>query len=725
MSARNAPSLPIRRPHLIRALAMLGATGLATPALGQNWSWTTGSGVWSNALNWNPLFVPPDDVNVFIGNLGGAQNATVTVDDPLDLANLVITDGMTLFNNHWSVRVSGHTMLSGSNTLPGPGGTPVVYASRLLLNGVDGTSFMTHDLTMSDGARIDLSGFAIAHASGDVMIGAGTRIHGSGIFTADKAGTALVNNGQIGAAGEAGLSVVNYNGGSFDLDGTTGNGIVRVDGYLTPMRFVAQGLTDNFSGTIQIERGATLTMDLADGWTADANSTIEIMNNNFGDFRSTIDGSDFRFGGHMTLHSSLLLSSHTIEFLPTSRVLVTESVAANIGYSGTTMTTIHDGSAFEMEPGAPIAFNSPVTIHGGDFHGTPNGAGVLPYMRFYEETEWDGTVDFEDVYAQNFGAATVVGPTVINATMIDIAASNFEPLNQVWSINNSLVINTDAFAPYAEGRFDGTMNISGGALGRFTLNLSDPADAWTMDGEMELRGLGALPVTRVAGARMIVTGDLEVSNGVSQSTADLDFRGAGVDIESGSTLRTRGATTIDAETSFSGSGTLQNGLGGVLILHDGVALNDVGLTNTGIFGIGVSGPGIAGVDRFLSTDDAIWAVDIGGAIAATEHDMLSVTGGTAELGGELVVLLADLGAGVFAPSIGDEFVILLSVGGVSGEFTSDPVTVVGALTYGWDVVYNPNSVVLRLESIVPAPGALALLGIAGLTASRRRSDTRS
>lgn len=725
MSASNALPLPTRRPHLIRALALLGATGLATPALGQNWFWTAGDGVWSNPLNWNPLAVPPDGVNVFIGEAAGVANSQVTLDDSAVLQTLVISDGMTFFNNHRTINVSGHTLLTGANAVPGPGGVPIGYASRLLLDGVDGSSFITHDLTLSDGARLDLTGYAIAHASGVVSIGTSTRISGHGVLTTTGVGSNLVNNGLIRATDDTfGLAVQNFNGGRFDLDGTSGNGTIHAAGYQTPMRFTAEGLTDTFGGTIRIDRGAELTMDLDDGWTADSNSTIEILNSNFGDFSAAIKGSAFTFGGEMILDAALRLSSDEVTIQPSARIRIAEGMALSAGYDGTTLFTV-EGGRFELEPTTTAAFYSPTVFYGGEFIGTPSDIGLLPLVRLFEASEWDGTVDF-DVRVENFGAATISGPTVINAAIINMSASNFNPLEQVWTVENSLVVNTERFSPVSpENHFDGTLDIGGGALGRLTLNLSDPVDSWNMDGQMTLSGLGALPVTRLAGSRVVVTGDVDVTNGVSQSTADLDFRGAGVDIESGSTLRTRGATTIDADTVFSGSGTLQNGLGGVLILHDGVALNDVGLTNTSILGIGESGPGIAGVDRFLSTADAIWAVDIGGAVAATEHDLLSVTGGTAELGGELVVLLADLGAGVFAPSIGDEFVILLSVGGVSGEFASDPVTVVGALTYEWDVVYNPNSVVLRLESIVPAPGALALFGIAGVTACRRRRDARS
>lgn len=191
-------------------------------------------------------------------------------------------------------------------------------------------------------------------------------------------------------------------------------------------------------------------------------------------------------------------------------------------------------------------------------------------------------------------------------------------------------------------------------------------------------------------------------------------------IDNGSTLRMRGLTVVDADTTFTGSGTLQNGVGGSMLLDTGVSLSEVGLTNSGILRIGEAGPGVAAVDRFTSVDGAIWAIDIGGYLAGAEHDLLLVTGGGASLAGVINVSLLGLGGPTFAPNIGDEFTILSALGGVSGVFSNDPVTQVGGLTYDWTVIYTPNTVVLRLDNIIPAPGSVALLGLGGLIAARRR-----
>jgi hypothetical protein len=42
------------------------------------------------------------------------------------------------------------------------------------------------------------------------------------------------------------------------------------------------------------------------------------------------------------------------------------------------------------------------------------------------------------------------------------------------------------------------------------------------------------------------------------------------------------------------------------------------------------------------------------------------------------------------------------VGAVSGVFAANPVTVTPAGTYQWTVLYQPNSVVLRLTGFTPA-----------------------
>ena len=125
--------------------------------------------------------------------------------------------------------------------------------------------------------------------------------------------------------------------------------------------------------------------------------------------------------------------------------------------------------------------------------------------------------------------------------------------------------------------------------------------------------------------------------------------------------------------------------------------------------IGNSG-GIVNVAAFESTTDAWWQVDVGGYDSGSEYDVLLVSNGQAFLDGGLGVELIDVGLGVFAPRVGDEFIILQSLGGVSGVFDNTPVSSSEGVTYQWDVIYNPHDVTLRVASVsaVPEPAAMSL-----------------
>lgn len=288
-----------------------------------------------------------------------------------------------------------------------------------------------------------------------------------------------------------------------------------------------------------------------------------------------------------------------------------------------------------------------------------------------------------------------------------------------WTINHSLTVNTQSIESGSQ-QFDGTLNMNAGAIGRLTVNLADPSAAWTMSGTMNLAGFGVLTTTRIAGSRMILTGELNMGTGIAQITADTSLNGANVSIAAGGTLRMLGRTTLDIDTNFSGSGVLHNGAGGTMIFDSGAALFTVGLTNSGIFTIVEEGGGVAGVNRVEFAPSSVWAVEIGG-YAAGDADRLLVTGAAgAALGGVLDVSLLNLGMG-FAPQIGDEFRILFALDGmVSGTFVNDPVSLANGLTYEWTVIYNPSNVTLRLDNIIPTPSSMALLSLGGLIAARRR-----
>ncbi len=719
-------------------ISLLVAAGLAAPAFAQPWHWNTDVGLWTTPGNWVQLAPPPETANVFIGNTPAAENGLVSLNTYAEIAGLTITNGMALYTHSHSLRVNGDTVISGTNLFPG--GT--LRRSALHVGATDGVSFRTARLTIQSGGQLNFDGNSGGYATVDdsASIGVNSLITGHGELGFYGHGTTLINNGSISPGPGSLLRMQQFGAGRFDLDGSSGDGQLDLSLYNAAtnsgasLRLDGTGLSDSFGGRILMGARSDLHMNLTEGWVADASSEIlsslsnvVVLGGAFPDSRSVIRGGPIDFSGLLRAGFTgiegheLALASSQITLRQAARIEVTAGSTLFVGGAATSGVLI-EGGTFDVAHGGNLIFSAPTEIRGGVFSTAGSGS-AEGFINFNGETQWRGNVTIDGMAHQSANA-TVAAPSVINATAFDMDGTSGDT---IWNVNSSLVVNTQRIDDFSS-RFDGTLNITAGLLGRLTLNLADPNESWQMNGTMNLAGSGGLPVTRVAGSHMQVTGNLNVTSGIAQITADTTFShgsdSATITIDAGATLRMRGHTVVGSNTLFAGSGTLQNGVDGDLVLNSGVSLSQVGLVNNSLLRIAADAPGIASVDRFTSTATAVLGVDIGGIVAGTEHDLFLVTGGSAILDGVLNVGLLPIGGGsTFAPVIGDEFTILSALGGVSGVFSNDPFTQVGWLTYDWTIIYNPHTVVLRLDNIVPAPGSVALLGLGGLVAVRRRRSS--
>lgn len=695
-----------RRPSALPiAGALLAAAGAAAPVSGALISWNTVNGSWFNAANWTGGVVPNFGDDVRIGNLAGVQNGVVMGGLLPSFAadSLQITDGMTLDLNGGQYLSSGLVSVTGVNSRvivrASAGPNPQDFNGRLSLGA--GAFF-----EIRDNAPVRLySSVGAQSVSSGVIAGRGSIVlFGDGPFR---------NEGVINPGNNGGLTIAQEDpvAGLFDidLDGQTGDGQLLLASPFSELHVRAAGLSDGFSGVITMGSGSLLDIDLSEVWVADSTSVINVS--------SAIAGAAAQIAGsHVSLGGSLNIGGSEGHL----RVLADATVGASadiligegdvLEFDGA--TAVH-GANFDFGGGlAVVRFDGPTHVYGGTY--TMDSSFITDgRVEFDGETTWDGIVNINGFGRQN-GDATVIGTSVINADVFQMRGYNGDT---TWNIKDRLTVNAHRIGLHAENYFGGTFDI-GGPSGRLTINV-DPGDPWVMDGVMNLAGVGALPVTRVAGSRMIVHGDLNVTGGIVQITADTSLIDGEVSIANGATLRMLGRTTVDSATTAFGAGVLENGPGGEMVLEPGVGLA-VGLTNNGSFRIGEDEPGIALVHRFVSGADASWDVDVGGPGGGAGHDRLIVYGGSAALNGMLNVSLIDLGAGVFMPSVGDEFLLLTTFGGVSGKFINDPVSHVGALTYEWSVVYDASTVSLRLDNIVPAPGSVVLAGIGALIAAPRR-----
>ena len=433
-------------------------------------------------------------------------------------------------------------------------------------------------------------------------------------------------------------------------------------------------------------------MDFANGWTADSSSSITVTAAAAMLPPAYLDGGDVVLAGDVSVTGVdgglRVLANATLN--PT--LVVSIGAGDHLAFDDEAQI---DGGDYSVGSGGLLSFWGETTVEGGAF--TTAGTGQVS---FNGPTTWNGGATFNGRAEQN-GDAAVSGATTINADVFDMDGSGASAAE--WDVTAGLVINADQIGATAANHFGGVIDVGGGAFSTLTVNLTDPLDSWQMGGEMNLSGVSGLYFTRVAGSRMIVTGDLNVSNANINIAADVDVTNAGaVNFAApGSDLRLSGLATISSNATFTGQGLLHNN-GDGMTLADGASLGQAGLVNGGQLHLGIEVPGQAFVDRFTNEADGTFHAEIGGTTPGTELTQLFVTGGTAQLDGALALTLVNDGGSLFAPELGDEFTILTAAGGVVGQFDSlvQPLGLPTGLLF--EIEYTANSVVLYVDSTYAA-----------------------
>jgi len=697
---------PTRPLHAALAtVASACALALAPAAQAAERSWNTGDGWFYNPAAWSPFGVAQDDDIFRIGNLPAAAGAVVMMGgvtiDQLTLLHqgLYLSNGVTLDTN-------GSELLSFDTVSITGHGTRLIARPGSYVNESD----VQGQLQLGEGAHFELRDnvsvifFPVSSSLGTIS-GRGVVITGNGFN----------NNGILQPGSNGGLTV---NAGqlvqdmNIDLDGSLGTGRLTLTTPFSQLRINAGSLTDSFSGQISMAPGALLHMNVLDGWTADAQSQISVIG--FSNAAaSQIAGTHFSFGG--TLNVSL--AQGKLQVLAPMTVQSTAQIAVGhtdqLVFAGN--TTVQGGS-FTLGQFGEMRFDGPTTLRGGNFstHAANYNDGTIA---FNGPTTWNGVVHLQGAARQQ-GTATVSGGlgASIHAQLFDMDGLSGKT---TWDVNAPLFVQAQQIGTTASNRFGGTLNIGGGLTSGMTLQLADPAAAWILSGTLNLGAASHLVETKVAGSRMVVEGALNVSDGRVRINADTHFSASGfagpalVNIgPADAELWMNGQTLVDAGVGFAGQGTLRNAAAGSMRLAGGASLGSIALVNAGQLQIDAAA-GAASVHGFTQLAGAVWSVDLGGLLAGTQHDLLIVSAGLAQLDGVLKVALIDLGAGLFLPQLGDQFTILSSLAGITGTFGNDPVTSAGGRQYQWNVLYEPHEVRLQLAGIspVPEPGTWALMAL--------------
>jgi len=686
-----------RRRRAARRLILPILCGLAAPALAADKSWDTGAGLWNVAGNWTPAGVPTNTDNVFLGVHPAASNATVTANAPVRGTALTISDGMRLYSESASVLIGGPVLITGRNFVD-----PVSYPSSLWLDAVDGASLSATAVQVLDGAVLQLRNDCYANCSGLVRIDATSALRGTGTLTLSGGGArVLINDGLIDPTPD-GMVINQVGAGLLDLDGDSGNGEISLTslslatGDVDHLTVHGTALADAFDGTISLLHGGLLDMDLDSEWTLGANGEIQMYSYDPGPAPARIAGAPLTIAGHVQTNGwpgGVLSIEADATVLDSATASVDDDTTLVFEGAATV-----DGGTWWIEDGAEVRFHGDTTMHGGAFE-FADGAPTTGLVRFVGPTEWNGSVSV-DGEARQYNVATVSGPTVINAGVLDMDGSG----STVWNISAPFVVNADRIEGGASNFFEGEMNIAGGWTGKLTLNLAEAPQDWTMADQMNLTGDLSLFITRVAGSPMTVQGDLTVTGGKAQISADTTIMNFGdVYLAAASTaLRFNGATRVFAGATFHGVGTLHNGPAGTMLLYEGATLDQVGLVNSGLLQID-DDPGVVSVDRFQNTATGTVEVSIGGYVAGDDYDVLIVSAGTTQLDGRLLPRMIDVDGERFEPVIGDEFTVLTSLGAISGTFAGDTVSFSHGRRFDWTVLYGTNEVTIRLDQISNCP----------------------
>ncbi len=706
--------------------ALLAATGMTVPAYGGvNWSWLGGDGDWLTT-NWMangaPVFGAPGtfgetDGQIHIGDLPAAHGDTVTMGLWESTAFTIFAESMEISNGATLDLGGSQLHTTGVLRLEDVGSTLIVRPSSSVVSTFD----MWGRLDTAPGTVIELHN------------GSKSYLHGGSINNGSITGLGEIqfglndsdgfrNEGWIIPSNNGGMTLTQIGTGWIDLDGLTGDGQIRLDTPFSVLEVNAESMNDAFSGSIYMSPGSYLNMNVGGGWSTDSNGGILVIGNGTPNAASLIGGEHFSIGGNVGIAGD---QGHLRVLAPATLESTAFSFLGPSGWLEFDGPTTVEGGAYIAGEEARIDFDGPTTMRGGEF--TSFAASLADGGVFFNgPTEWDGQVTLNGVARQN-GDAEVSSSlgAVITADTFDMDGASGDAH---WDIHSNLAVNAEALQSNGASSFTGSMDIGGGLTAKLHMNMSE--GPWSHYGEMHLTGGPHFNVFRISGSALQMYGNLVLESGRAGISSDLLISAIStVDIGPASAvLRVTGDTIVQPGAEFTGLGTISNGSDTEFSLSDGVSLNQIGLINDGVFEVGfgetIFSAGAASVDRFDSTADAIWKVTLGGHLAGDEHDLLIVSGGDAFLDGVLDVLLVDPGTGMFYPSIGDEFEILLAAGSVTGSFDHDPVTQVGSATYEWSVLYHPNSVVLRLDNIVPSPASGVILGAGGLFVARRRGRSR-
>ena len=668
---------------------------LTLPVMAVDRSWNNPSGgTWGTAGDWTPAGVPQSADNAFIGDIPAVENETVVLDQNDTIAGLSITDGMELETDGFNLVVQGEALISGQNQI-----SQNVFANSTLHVEGDGIGFDADidTLTLEDRGRLRLSNDAVVQIDLVAWVSFLSGIAGSGtIELAGNTSPSLSVDGVIAPASD-GL-VINQNGtGLIDLDGDLGNSVLFVNSFLVGpsgafgsdnMTINGTALTDPFSGELRLTTGGFLEMNLTDGWTADSSSDIFLQGKPGFTDPAIIRGADWMLNGHVDADSTNMRADIECNTTLGPSADIDIGIDDILRFTGEADIT---GGTYTLDDNAALRFTGDTTVRGGTFQ-TFGPAIADGEVRFDGPTLWVGAIHVDGLVRQD-GSPRVGLESAVNGGVFDLDGSLGNTAS--WDFDAPMTLNVDAIDT-SDNIYDGVLDLGDAFGSRLTVNLTDPAARWTMDGTCNLSGNAAFNLNRIAGSTpMDVTGEVNLTNSKAGILADTRFLGtSSMNFNSASSeLTLGGVSQWSSSTSFTGDGLLINSSTGDMTLDDGLDMGPARVLNNGRLHIGDEELAAVTTGGFENRASGTFAVDVSCAGGVPMTDQL-VVNGVATLNGTLELThLND-----FHAEPGDSFVIIdaNSFSGVFSSFDFPP-------GWDWSVSYDvPSADVIVTLNNAPA-----------------------
>jgi T5SS/PEP-CTERM-associated repeat protein len=585
--------------------------------------------------------------------------------------------------------------LFGSLTINGGTALTVTGGSAVIGNALDGigiatltgfgSNFITTgtaDITIGNAGTGDVlvSNLAQITIGDDLFVGANPG--GSGILVIDGLGSIVDANDQV-QVGQFGTGVIEVTAGGRMLADDTiigqnseGDGRVTVAGSQSLWRQSnAMTVGDSGRATLQVfDHGRMETTNLVTGNFGPAFGEVEVAG----------EGAVWEITGFMTLgafgHSTILItdggritntSSARMATMAGSESLAVVSGANSLWAVGTTLTVGEFGFG-TLE----VLSSGRVTSADVKLGDNTNSRGEATVDGVGSTWEITGTLDVSEpaegrLTISDGGLVTTTGVTRVNAAgELVLNGGRLSVASAGGTTNNGLI--------RGGGTITGPVTNSGPGEIRV-----DPGDRLVLGNSFTNQGL-----ISVDGGELEILGNTSNSLDFDVRDSVLRFQG-GFGNNSGSGLSIVGGN-VDV------FGTINNSLGAQVVVggEAHAAFHDAFTNNGGLF--------ITPGSELLTLENLGFG---GGAslnlqIAGTDLDEFGQVhvAGSASLAGTLDVDLL----GGFTPSAGDSFQIITAGIGRSGFFANENLPSLPA-GLGWDVEYNPNSVVLSVVSVA-VPG---------------------